>query len=225
MKTSREEVLRYLGYNNQIIDNSTAEIIDECLLEIQQLTQGKYTYKLFELAKTEGKMALLQTNLVFSSVDIQAHLAKSTKCVLLAATFGMTVEKRIYYYSKLNLTKAVILDACASAFIEAVCDEAEKEIQIIAQEQGYYLTSRYSPGYGDFPLEVQPQIIKVLDAYQKIGLSATENYLLLPRKSVTALIGLQKEPSINKNVLDKCQACPNLDCPYRKEGKDCAENN
>ena len=51
MKTSREEVLRYLGYNNQIIDNSTAEIIDECLLEIQQLTQGKYTYKLLNWQK------------------------------------------------------------------------------------------------------------------------------------------------------------------------------
>ena len=48
MKTSREEVLRYLGYNNQIIDNSTAEIIDECLLEIQQLLA-------FELAKTEER--------------------------------------------------------------------------------------------------------------------------------------------------------------------------
>lgn len=225
MKIDKEEVLRYLGYNNQIIDNSTAEIIEECLLEIEEITQGRYTYKLFELEKTEDKIALLQTNLAFSSADIRAHLAKSTKCALLAATLGLAVEQRIYFYSRLNLTKAVILDACASAFIEALCDKVEKEIQVLAQKEGYYLTTRYSPGYGDLSLEFQPQIISVLDAYQKIGLSATENYLLLPRKSVTALIGLQKEPLLNKKSQDKCQGCPNLDCQYRKEGKECAKTN
>lgn len=225
MKIDIQEVLRYLGYNNQIIDNSTAENIEECLLEIQQLTEGEYTYKFFELQKAEEKIALLQTNLAFHSADIQAHLAKSTKCILLAATLGLAVEQRIYFYSRLNLTKAVILDACASAFIEALCDEVEKEIQVLTQKEGYYLTTRYSPGYGDFSLEVQPQIISVLDAYHKIGLSATENYLLLPRKSVTALIGLQKEPLLSNNPRDKCQACPDVECQYRKEGKKCAKTN
>lgn len=225
MKIDKQEVLRYLGYNNQIIDARTAEIIEECLLEIQSLAQEKYTYKLFELAKTEEKLALLKTNFVFSSVDIRNHLEKSTKCALLAVTLGLAVEQKIYFYSKLNLTKAVILDACASAFIEALCAEAEKEIKVLAREQGYYITTRYSPGYGDFSLEVQPQIINVLGAYQKIGLSATENYLLLPRKSVTALIGLQKEPLLKKKSQDKCQTCLKIDCQYRKEGKECAESN
>ena len=44
-------------------------------------------------------------------------------------------------------------------------------------------------GYGNWPLEIQPELGKIIKTEQ-IGLQVTENYLLFPRKSVTAIIGL-----------------------------------
>ena len=57
------------------------------------------------------------------------------------------------------------------------------------RNKGYAPTRRFSPGCGNWPLEIQPQLGKIIKTEQ-IGLQVTENFLLFPRKSVTAIIGL-----------------------------------
>ena len=82
------------------------------------------------------------------------------------------------------------------------------------------ITFRYSPGYGDLPLDIQKNFLNVLDAQKKIGLTTSENFLLFPRKSVTAIIGI-----INKNIKIKernCQECNNYkNCSFRRKGENC----
>ena len=83
-----------------------------------------------------------------------------------------------------------------------------------------YLTIRYSPGYGDFPLSFQKEILDFLDAYRKIGLSVTPNYIMIPRKSITAVLGIS-----NFNVKGKLAGCNQCvlkeKCNYRKRGMTC----
>ena len=49
---------------------------------------------------------------------------------------------------------------------------------------------RFSPGYGDCPLTAQRSIVDALNATRLIGLTVTPTSLLMPTKSVTAVIGL-----------------------------------
>jgi cobalamin-dependent methionine synthase I len=52
------------------------------------------------------------------------------------------------------------------------------------------LTMRYSPGYGDWNLDVQPEILATLDS-GRIRLTSNISHILIPEKSVTAIIGIK----------------------------------
>ena len=92
------------------------------------------------------------------------------------------------------------------------------------QKQGYKPTWRFSPGYGNWPLEIQPQLAKIIKT-EMIGLQVTENYLLFPRKSVTAIIGLMPADQ-DINTKRGCTSCSQKDVHPRKlpEKGDCNAN-
>lgn len=215
-----EEVLRYLGHKGQMVDDITDSLIKECIDEISQNFNGKYIYKIFDISKDKGYIEVLGSELKLVGCDILNHLKDCNKCAIMAATMGVDVDNKIRYYEKSHLAKSIIFDACATAAIESLCDQVEKEIGELAGKEKLGVTWRFSPGYGDLPIEIQGEVLNVLDAYRKIGLGATENYILIPRKSVTAIIGF-KEGNDTKEF-HKCKKC-NMDknCNYKRGGKGC----
>ena len=111
-------------------------------------------------------------------------------------------------------------DALASALTEQVCDAAESRLRALAAAEGLYLTGRFSPGYGDWPIAVQPRLAELLDAARRIGLCVTDTCLMLPRKSVTAVLGLSAAPVTGARA--GCGSCALRDkCEYRKRGETC----
>jgi hypothetical protein len=122
--------------------------------------------------------------------DIKTHLDGCDEIIILAATLGLQVDELIRQTEASDMAGAVVLDALASAAIEQLCDDVEKEIKL--STVNCQLSTRYSPGYGDFPLEVQPELLELLGARKKIGLYVNQSNLLIPRKSVTAILGVKK---------------------------------
>ena len=224
MKIERREVLRYLGYREQHLDETMEKLIVECLTEIKAVARKSFVYNLYNLEKRADQIKLISTNLVFPSKDLATHLQHADHCALMAATLGLETEQRIAYYSRFNLTKGIIMDACATAAIEALCDQVQAEIGRKAAQEGYTITKRYSPGYGDLSIRHQKEILAALKAYTRIGLTVNENYIMLPRKSVTALIGLEKRESQTGKAVakDECGSCQTKNCLYKK-GRDTDE--
>ena len=215
VEIKKDEVLRYLGYNNQDLDEKISTQIDMGIEEIKVITKERFTYDIFEIQMNDDIIKLSNSDLIFSGKDIKNHLKECSKCAVMAVTLGVEVDRKIMTYSKMDLMKSLILDACGTTAIETVCDKVESEIREIAKGEGFNITSRYSPGYGDFSLNIQLEILRNLDAYRKIGLSTTNNFILLPRKSVTAIIGLHNEEEIQEKK--KCTVCKNINCNFRKE--------
>jgi hypothetical protein len=217
---NRDEVLRYLGSRGQRIEDNMNLLIDECIEEIKEYINFKYTYKIFDIKLEDEYVKLPTSNLTFKGSDIKHHLKNSSKCVVMAATLGSLVDTKIRYYEKINLTKSLILDACATTAVEWVCDEVENIIKRDAEKEGYGITYRYSPGYGDLPIDIQPEILSNLEAQKKIGLTATETNILIPRKSVTAIVGFQDKDIVRQHP--GCTQCSRYkQCGYRKGGNYC----
>ena len=103
---------------------------------------------------------------------------------------------------------------CAAAMLEEYCDKAQNEIAESLRKEQLYLRPRFSPGYGDYSILHQDDILRMLDAAKTIGLTMTESYMLTPTKSVTAVIGVSstQEPCHIKG----CEECQKLDCIYRR---------
>lgn len=214
MKINFDEVLRYLGYKNQPLDSKIVSLIEECHKELKELVCFKYTYRIFNMDKTNDGIVLKGSALIFRGEDISNHLLHSRQCAIMAVTLGLQVDRRINLYSKTDLTRGLILDACATSAVETACDEVQEEIKNKAAESGYYITDRFSPGYGDLPIRLQRDIGEALRLYETIGVSVNDSYLMAPRKSVTAIIGFQG--ILCNSAKHNCKSCNKPDCIYRR---------
>lgn len=212
----RTEVLRYLGHRGQPPGERLDRLIDDTIALCRRLARPKTVYSLFSLAHTAaGEPLLAEAGLVLPGDAIRAHLAGARRAALLAATLGIEVENHIRLLQRTDLTASLVLDAAATALIEAVCDRAGEEIAGLAGEERLCAGKRFSPGYGDLPLALQPDILRALNTGRRIGLTCTDRLILLPRKSVTAVMGLFP-PECSPQTNGGCITCDKqAGCPYR----------
>ena len=205
-RINRGEALRYLGGSGIGIDESTEKLLDLCEQQLLKAINAKFLYK---------KIALENSGLIVGE-DIKEHLRGCDEAYLMCATLGAEVDRLIRTASVTDMARAVVLDAMASAAVEQVCDEAEKALA----EKSPFLTWRFSPGYGDYPIELQKVFLSDLDAPRKIGLCASDSFMLTPAKSVTAIIGIGSEPVEGRRR--GCAGCNMAkECKFRKTGKHC----
>ena len=152
------------------------------------------------------------------SRQVLTMLADCGRVALLGCTLGAEFESMLRAEQARDMAKAVLLDACGSAWVESGCDEAEREIA--ARFPGQYLTDRFSPGYGDLPLSIQPAICGALDLGRRLGVHVSERFLMNPTKSVTALIGISDRPQMAR--IRGCAYCTMREtCMLCKGGKHC----
>jgi hypothetical protein len=217
-KIDKTEALRYLGYKNKKIDEETDKLLNESIAELQEISELKYVYEIFDIKK-ENNSINFENIINIKSNDLCNLFKHCDKSAIMAATIGFEAEKRIKYYSVSNLSKAVVFDACATSCIEALCDIAEAEIKAIAAEENCNITFRYSPGYGDVPISHQNEILSALNAQKLIGLTASDYSILIPKKSVTAFIGFDKSNKIHKKSCLNCNLFGN--CRFQGRSKTC----
>jgi 5-methyltetrahydrofolate--homocysteine methyltransferase len=204
----KKEALRYLGYRGNPPDEATAALIDKGYKALCDTVSPHYCHKI--VAK-EDAGALIKGN------DIVKHLDKSERVIFFAATLGSGADKLIRTAEITNMAYALVLDALASAMTEEFCDTSENELKTL---YGGHFTWRYSPGYGDYPIELQPDIIRFLNADKLIGLTATESNILIPRKSVTAVIGVSEHEQ--DSGVRSCATCNMREtCKFRRNGTNC----
>ena len=167
-----DKVLKYLrmplDVNEEIINN-----VKECIDEIDNTIGFKYIYK-----KYSQKLDFLK-NEPYSS-----FLKNCEEYYLVAVTLGVEVERKINYYSKVNASKMVILDAAASAILEEKANEFEKTL-------GDNLTYRFCPGYQKSSIEDIKIINQELKA-EKIGIQILDSCMMIPQKSMIGIVGIIK---------------------------------
>ena len=108
----------------------------------------------------------------------------------------------------------MILQAASAAMIEEYCDQVCEGLKKEYEEKGLYLRPRFSPGYGDFSLSCQSAVLDALDAGKHLGIKLTDSFLMMPSKSVTAVIGVSQKP--HRCDVKGCEACGKTDCLYRR---------
>ena len=110
---------------------------------------------------------------------------------MIASTIGPVADNLIRRFTKLDAAKAAIMQAAGAMFIESYLDSFNAQLEKEAEEQGFKLHSRFSPGYGDVSLEIQRYFFSILPCTQRIGLTLTNSLVMAPEKSVTAFIGME----------------------------------
>lgn len=207
------ELLRYLGCKNGTVpDENTKVLIDQCKQELEQAASPRVTWREYPLSIQDHviDMTCFQTR----SKSLERNLKDCEQILLFAATLGSQVDVLLHRYNMIQMSKAVVMQAASVAMLETFCDEENQKLKEAYQEKGWYLRPRFSPGYGDFPLECQRQIAPALELSKRIGVTLTDSLLMAPSKSVTAVIGLSRLP--RNCTVQGCEICAKMDCAYRR---------
>ena len=178
---NRREIFRYAGC--AVPGEAETSILEECLAELS----GKLTYRVCwrEFPLTCPDLPFCPTG----SADLAKYLRNCTKIVVFGATVGLELDRLIARYSRISPVKALFYQSIGAERIESLCDAFCDEMETLYAPGR--TKPRYSPGYGDLPLDVQKAFFAVLDCPRKIGLTLNESMLMSPSKSVTAIIGIQ----------------------------------
>lgn len=227
----KKEILRYAGckdMNKEFMPltretKSVDLLLEECLKEVLPKLSYKVCYMELPLVTEDidcdfGCMKL-------ASKDLAKNLQGCEKVILFAATIGVEMDRLLTRYGHLSPAKAMMLQAIGAERIESLCDVfcecIQQELCEGKEGECVSLRPRFSPGYGDLPLEAQKEIFKVLNCSKNIGLSLNDSLLMSPTKSVTAFAGVVPEVSNYsceseiKGKLHNCAICNKTDCTYR----------
>lgn len=197
-----QEAMRYLGAASEPMDSPLGCQVSDIFTALSASIQPRFVYKIYQLDfqknqdqdKNQDQILLLGTQVVLTGTTANRMLKQCHQAALLACTLGAAFDLRLLALQARDMARAAIWDACGSALVEFGCDLAEQEIA--ARFPDIFLTDRFSPGYGDLPLTLQPNICTELDTGRRLGLHVSKSLLMNPVKSVTAVIGLASQPQI-----------------------------
>lgn len=242
-RVDTREAFRYLGWSGQEVDADLAARTDRAARLCERFAPaGVFRAFSIESVERDGAgaacaVSLAGTRFALEGRDIAAHLDGAREAVLLAVTLGMESERAIRREQALSATDGLLVDACASSMVESAADDLCRRIAQDAAARGLVPNGRFSPGYGDFALESQRAFVAALGADKAIGVSVTPGCLLVPSKSVTAVVGLfDRERAVRAantassapaepGALGSARACDTCrmaaSCLLRSQGRTC----
>ncbi len=216
LKVDKEEARRYAG-----LKTATAfpeHLLDAACSEALLLVRPRAVWNTYPYEAAAGVIAG-QAPLRLLGKTVRDHLAGAGEAAVLAVTIGPALEEEVSrLFAAGHYTAGLLLDAAGTAAVEQAADAADAYIADQAARRGLETRSRFSPGYGDWPITDQPAMVALADG-GLIDLSVTASCMLVPRKSITAVIGLIPAGSRAGAACDPagCATCPQTDCIARKE--------
>ncbi len=187
-KVNIKEIRRYMASSDGGKD--IRELIDECLAEVSEMLQYKVCYTVLPV-KSDGSVVTMPCGEI-ESKNLAKNLQGCEKVIVFAATVGVGIDRLITKYSRLSPAKALCFQAIGAERAESLCDAFCEKMRSEIKESGEILKPRFSPGYGDLPLETQKMIFSLLDCPKRIGVTLGDSLLMSPSKSVTAFVGITR---------------------------------
>lgn len=181
---SRREILRYAQCSG-CTDEATLGIMEECIRECEALASFSYrvsyiTLPIVSLDTKSGSIDL--EHMKITSRDLAKNLEGCDKTLIFAATIGPGIDRLIRKYAKLDPVRALFMQAAGAERVESLCN-------VFCTTFPEKLRPRFSPGFGDLPLSLQPEVLRLTNATKNLSITLDEGYLMSPTKSVTAFSG------------------------------------
>lgn len=214
MDIRTKEAIRYLGYGRNDVDEHTLQLIQTSFSELEQVAEKRIVSQIFQLNLKEDDWIELEGVRIHSK-NLSKNLKGCASVLVLGATLGIQVDRLMKRYSYTDMAKVLVMQSCAAVMLEEELDHWQEKKEQEFLKENWYLRPRFSPGYGDFSIEHQREILEMLQAPKKIGLSMTDSSMLTPTKSVTAVIGMSRTQTACHQK--GCEVCNKIDCIYRRD--------
>lgn len=218
LNINRTEILRYMGCKEETLD--VKALVDEYVPKVIKSIDAKGCFGYFDINTKNDSISI--KDLTVESQSLAKNLDGATGAAVFCVTLGAGLDRLISKALSLSPAAGVCIDAISAAAIEGYADILSNEILDILHKDGLYPRPRFSPGYGDFDINYQKDILNLTNAQKLCGVHLSQSLMMIPSKSITAVIGFAK--SKMQRTQKGCIFCEKKDCQYRREGKN-YENN
>lgn len=217
IEIDKDQVYKYIGYDvASEPPPRMVSLIDEHISLSEKFIYPCTTYTILDVEFVLGKRSYLEGFIAFDSMVVSQLLCKCQKVALFVATIGDELE---YVAGQLAedglLVQSSVIESIGSSAVEQAANFVHERIMDTAEAQGLVASKRrFSPGYCDWNVDQQAQLFEALDA-SSIGVELSETCLMLPRKSISGIIGIGL-PDAGVENYNPCPVCDNTDCQSRR---------
>jgi hypothetical protein len=201
VEISKKDVLRLLGYKSG--KTKMSQGVEKLINEAYSLSEGLLKPKAIVEWVAREKLKEID---IFNDAE---------GAIIAICTIGNELESNVNaFMSGSKLALGSILDAIGSEAVEGAVNYINKYLKSVAQERGYGISKRFSPGYGKWTLDAQRWIFSMIDA-KSIGVTLTDTCMMIPRKSVSFAVKIYKK-SGEEDAREFCEDCSMTECRFRK---------
>jgi len=188
-------------------------LVNEYLEHAHNLIDPSYSYVTKGIELVQGTRVVLEDSIIFESEVIARLLEQCEKVAVFTLTIGSHLEETATQLAGDRLIlQSAVLDAIGSRAAEWVAELVEGHIGKLARTQGLTISRRFSPGYCDWDVSQQKMVFQAMKG-ATAGIHLTEGCLMVPRKSISGIIGIGPRKIKNYNP---CKTCDKYDCVGRR---------
>ncbi len=215
IEPNRCEIIRYMGCRKKDCSAELLLDIENAVKELDTVISPRSVYRKFDIIhNNDGSMDI--GNMHILSNNLKKNLKTCASCYLMGATLGIGPDHLIQRSEISRISRTLLYQAASAAMIEAYCNEINAKIIDQEKREGRYCRPRFSPGYGDFDISFQRNISDMLQLPKTTGINLTASLMMMPSKSVTAIIGVSDIDS--RCIMEGCEICSKRkDCAFRRD--------
>jgi hypothetical protein len=202
-----DAVLRSQGAEPRAIRERSPRLVDlaeRALDEGFPLLEPITLFRELDVETLHHERLILDGGSTLSGKLIAEHLGPAKRVILILCTIGGELEAHAGKVSQDDIVYGLALDGVGSAAVEALANAACKHFEDQAVDLGFQSSIPLSPGMVGWPVEKgQPEIFKILEPEQ-VNVHLTEYGLMMPRKSLTMVLGRGQTMKTGGRTCDYC---------------------
>jgi hypothetical protein len=212
LNISSEIISREMGYTDKNIKPSILDQMESIVDQANDKVFASGGFLIWPMVVVDENIIINEKK--FSVGNKLLHYLKGSEfAAVFICTSGAQLDQ---WASELNagddLLGSYIVDTLGSIIAEKIADDLQDQIRQLAKENYLSITNRYSPGYCDWHVSEQQKLFKLVPE-KPCGVVLTESSLMIPKKSVSGIIGLGKDLKIQPY---QCDLCHQTNCPKNK---------
>ncbi len=210
------QVLHNIGYGADCkLPARIASLINEYVENAYHLIDPSYLCVIRDIKLVQGSIVTIEGSIAFRSEVIARLLEQCEKAAVFLVTIGKQLEETASRLAEDGLIlQATVLDAIGSVAVEKVADFVLSRVGEVACAQGLSISQRFSPGYCDWDISQQKIVFWAVNG-ASVGIHLTEGCLMIPRKSISGIIGIGP-PNGEVENYNPCKTCNRHDCRGRR---------
>lgn len=214
-------ILRRQGIKGRSSRPKMAAITEELLDEVKELSllAPVFAYHVHPISEIKDDQMRLNNDVIINGKLLPSVLSKSKELATTVCTIGPQLENKVTeYLNEGEPLRGLLLDGVGTAAIDTLIVQACKSLKQEALSHGNQASSPLSPGMPGFPISEQGTLLELASAEQ-IGVSLTSTGIMIPCKSISAVIGIGPDMP-TWTPAEACARCNlNKICTYRITAK------